>query len=438
LLAIAVQILSAAPAMASAWEEIALPEKGRPTVYHLLRAPGNPEVLYATTDQGAWRSVDGGGSWERVGVMRMQQAWPAQGRLLIDAVDPFLLYTFNWNGYIARSRDEGMSWQPLKEAVSLLAADPVRSGRLFGAAQGYGGRLLISEDRGETWSATPVDTVLFVAVNPVYPQYVYSGRGPFYDTTTSHMVPGTLWRSADGGTTWAKSPLAHRLGFDGEIIADPGNPLGLYVADWDTLWHSEDGGDTWKQLWSSQRPDYISYIRLAVDAADPQQLLLIAPPPFESFWRSRDAGRTWEEVAVPYPTYRLVLDPRDPDQYYAVVLRRDTPVSLLHSADAGSHWEDVALPETGPAIGTVVFDRRGQIYAGARRLPAAHSEDWVEYCRASFSVRATDRSGCGRERRGSWQTLVVAASPNRRSSTCSTWMPSNRRSSWRLWGSFVG
>jgi photosystem II stability/assembly factor-like uncharacterized protein len=360
-------------AMASAWEEIAPPEQRRPVVDRLLRAPGNPEVLYAMVSQGIWRSVDGGGTWERLGVMR-------SSGLLIDAVDPFLLYTATWTGYhpdeydfwglyfwedlayptgscyLARSRDGGMSWQVLASEVYPLAADPERSGRLFGAAPDGG--LLISEDSGDTWSPTPVDMPSFVEVNPAYPQHLYSG---YLNTPSFTSSYASLWHSADGGRTWAKS--RYPASFH-DVDADPRSPLWLYATTGNTAWHSEDGGDTWQPLGSLGSISYSP--TLTIHPADPQQLL-VTPYGGFSFGRSRDAGQTWEKVAVPYSVSSFTLHPRDPDQYYAVVKSWYTPVSLLHSADAGSHWEEAPLPEVGPPVGTVIFDNQGQIYAGASR-----------------------------------------------------------------------
>ena len=340
----------------SGWEQIELPHEGyRPYIFSLVRALGNPEVLYASGTQGTWRSIDGGASWDRLGY------WLAN--LLIDAVDPFTLYRVGEE--LLRSRDGGETWQGLGTEVIPLVMDPVRPGWRYGV-QTTPRALVVSEDGGATWRAASLDTIPYtLQIHPADPQVLYGGGVQLWDAAGLQYLPGTLWHSADGGQNWERKATPRPFF---RLTLDPTSAEGIYASGrGDTLWHSDNGGDSW-EVFAVLGWRYAYYVDLQMHPQDPRILFAAEMYGLNHLAISRDAGQTWEQFEVPYDVNRLVLHPRDPDQFHLIVSTYREQVSLVQTRDRGEHWEPVYLPEANPEIGTVLFGAQGQLYAGSGRM----------------------------------------------------------------------
>lgn len=117
--------------------------------------------------------------------------------LAVDPTDGSLLRA---DGGLARSTDQGRSWQPLTiprslrpEAIPQVATTPAAPSRVYVAGRGTG--VLRSDDRGKTWRAIdtglPAQQVSALAVHSFRPDTVYvwiNGQGVF--------------RTEDGGASW--------------------------------------------------------------------------------------------------------------------------------------------------------------------------------------------------------------------------------------------
>jgi M6 family metalloprotease-like protein len=342
----------------SGWEEVSLPHEGhRPYVRSLIRAPGNPEVLYAGGTQGAWRSVDGGQTWDRLGYW-----YPS---LMVDAVDPFTLYRGG-----LKSRDGGHTWQLLDAEVIPLVMDPVRAGWRLGFRRSPPA-LVVSGDGGATWQATSLDTIPYpLLVHPGNPEVIYGGGLQRWNQELSRSVADVLWRSRDNGQTWEQQPTPRPYT---SLVVDPGAPVGLYAtSQGDTLWHSSDGGDTWEAL-KVMGWEFAYYTQVQVHPQDPRILFFAELYGLGRLAISRDAGQTWQQFQTLYAISDVILHPRDPGQFFLVVSSYRQPASLIQTRDGGEHWEPVYLPEAQPQIGTVIFGTQGQVLAGSGRLASGEN-----------------------------------------------------------------
>ena len=155
-----------------------------------------------------------------------------------------------------------------------------------------------------------------------------------------------LWKSTDGGDTWDE--LSDNAGFPGfgkgddapplgiiGITVSPSNPENLYAcveAEEGGVFRSRDGGETWARVNSErklrQRAWY--YTRLYADPADEEVVYVLNV----RFWRSQDGGKTYESISVPHgDNHDLWIDPADPQR---MIQANDGGANV--SFDGGATW----------------------------------------------------------------------------------------------------
>jgi len=191
--------------------------------------PSNQAKLYAATEGGVFRTVDGGTTWSQVG--------PAINMLTV-AVDPSSPTTIisgaNGQG-IFKSIDGGNTWtNPVATGtVFTLTFHPQTSGKVFAGLSAAG---LQSADSGEHWSPFGVGgSIRAIRFDPTNFNTIYLASN------------GAINRSLDGGVTWS-SILGQPGGFYG-VVVDPQNSLKLYAANHVFgMFTSIDGGQNWGQF----------------------------------------------------------------------------------------------------------------------------------------------------------------------------------------------
>jgi photosystem II stability/assembly factor-like uncharacterized protein len=379
---------------APAWEAIGPQvEPWSLGVLQLAIAPGDPEVIYALTQNGLWQSKDGGARWTRAGLMLQGNTGVFQEGILTDAQDPLTLYWIDmdfssWNYVMLKSRDGGRHWAPLASPIPeedcrdngagfsppnpLIAADPFRAGRLYGGK--WCGDLVISADGGGTWETarhqddTPIRVEgiapVFLAVHPAEPQVIYAGY--FHRSGRTFLS-----RSRDGGRSWDDQIEIRRRFW--ALALDPREPDALYATDPDSVFYSEDGGQTWRSI--GPAPIEIDS-ELSLVPGDPPALYAWASWGWEPAWRSTDRGAHWEKLPLE-GVRQVVWHPRKPYQLWAVTSYPDPsglyygsggsltlPGLLYRSQDGGGHWDEVPIQERARPAESLAFDQQGQLYVG--------------------------------------------------------------------------
>ena len=273
--------------------------------FSLLQDPANAAKLWAGTGQ--WgtnvgyvsRSVDGGAHWTLVGHEQTGLPCGQVVSLLVDPSSPpdkRVLYA-TCNGYgVYTSTDDGDSWTACSNGLPdearkrpcRLLLDPRNPRHLrlaLGGTEARGGGIYETTDAGANWQRVSRDAPFadlkdFVA-SPSDFDTLYVCQREWYDTKVSpaRTYPGGLYRSTDGGRTWAGC-FAFR--FVNCVAISPANPQVLYVGTTDHpfhddnraigLWKSRDGGKTWQQEVEGLSNWHISSI--TVDPRDPARLLV--------------------------------------------------------------------------------------------------------------------------------------------------------------------
>ncbi len=296
-----------------------LPEA--PAIRALTVHPSQPNIIYAGTQNGPYRSDDHGDSWEKVNVPdRGQPVWS----FLFHPHDPDVIYVGYENCEIYRSIDGGAHWErmpvsvhfpdittapganPVKR-VLMMAASESDPDLLFGAIE-VGG-IIRSEDGGETWE------------NLSHGHYVNDDTVDMHGVLASRWRPSVtfsigragMFRSDDAGDHWSHVPL-EPLNAKGQIYCRdirevPGNPRKLWVSagadfqsDTGVLLYSRDGGDSWDRVEMGHKPANTMF-KLAFDDRRPERMSC-ATNGGEVF-SSSDAGESWQ-AHPPLPEGRLV------------------------------------------------------------------------------------------------------------------------------------
>ncbi len=223
-----------------------------------------------------------------------------------------------------------------------------------------------------------------VAVDPTDPdKTVWVGTGEIW-TRNSVTVGDGLYKSTDGGTTWAKK------GFDkseriSAIEINPDNSKEMYVAVMGALWSDSEERGIYKSLDGGETFDKILYTDeitgasdLIMDPNDPNTLYAAmwefrrTPWGFESggdgsaLYKTTDGGKNWNKIHNGFPKGKLgrtaiAVAPSDSNIVYAVVESEKAESNgLYRSDDAGASWKhlnkDFGLTVRPFYFGRIVVD----------------------------------------------------------------------------------
>ena len=247
------------------WEKVNVPDHGRP-VWSLLFHPRDANIMYAGYEScEIYRSDDGGERWHQLpvsvrfpDVTMAPGANPAKRVLMMSASvsDPDEIYGAVEVGGLIRSLDGGEHWESMSHGIYLnddivdthgVLASTLRPGTVFNIARAG---MFSSTDRGEHWLHVPLEPL-----NAKGQTYCRSIRQVPGDPKTIWVAAGpnfqseggVLYRSGDGGQTWEKTDLGFQPASTMFCIAfDERHPKNMYCASsGGEVWGSHDGGQTW-------------------------------------------------------------------------------------------------------------------------------------------------------------------------------------------------
>jgi photosystem II stability/assembly factor-like uncharacterized protein len=270
--------------------------------------PKDSDTLYVgTSDEGLFKSEDGGKSWERLSGVEH----PRVTSVAVSPVDG-AIYAGTEPSTLFVSRDGGGSWRELEGLKNLPSAP--------------------------TWSFPPrpwTSHVRAIALSYEDPNLVVAG-----------IELGGVVRSPDGGETWEdQRPGAYADCHN--LAAHQAASEVLYEAAGGGFAESGNFGESWEAADAGMDRWYVW--GLAVDAEDPTLVYASAAPGpgrahgagfSDAAIYRREAGGRWEGVLeglAAFP-YALCADPEAPGALYAGF----GDGKILHSLDAGESWDEVA------------------------------------------------------------------------------------------------
>ena len=297
------------------WEKLTsgLPE--RVAVPGIALHPENPEVVYAGTQDGPYRSTDRGNHWERLDYPRNA---PGVWSFLFRPGDLSVMYLGTAPGEVYRSTNGGDSWKKL------------------GAAMGS----------NECAMAFPT-RVIALAADPNFPDEIYAAL----------EVAGVI-RSSDGGDTWEEitgslAPSEDTLDLHG-VQCTAASPHTVFITTRQGPFIGPDRGREWipvnfgqfseitytRDLWAAPYDPNLMYVSIGASARSKRGAL----------YRSRDLFKTFEKAGSGVTANSTMMavraDPRAPDHVFCVARDGET----FGSTDGGATWTAYPLPEEAKEI----------------------------------------------------------------------------------------
>jgi photosystem II stability/assembly factor-like uncharacterized protein len=293
--------------------------------------PSEPFTFYmGSTGGGVWKTTDAGHSWSNISDGYFAAA--SMGAIEVALSNPNIIYA-------------GTGSSKIRSNVSI------------------GRGIYKSIDAGRTWTFAGLrDTgqIATIRVHPTNPDIVYvAAQGNPFVANPERGV----YRTTDGGKTWSLVLHISDTAGAADLELQPGNPKVIFAAMWHAqrkpwtiisgakeggIYKSSDGGDTWAKLAGGLPNDLFGRSNVGVSAAAPNRVYaLIEAKPGSGLYRSEDAGATWTLVnstgaIITRPFYydTLGVDPTNAD----VVWVGDE--SWLKSTDGGKNFRNSPIPHT--------------------------------------------------------------------------------------------
>lgn len=246
----------------------------------------NSKVLVAGALDGVFRSTDGGDSWERMSPVNHADIKNIES-IAVDPKDPNTVYAGTWH-LAWKTADGGASWQQIKKGmiddsdVFSVIVDHSNPSVVFASACSG---IYKSESAGNQFSK--IQGIPFSArrtrvlkQDPTNENIVYAG------TTEG------LWKTSDLGKTWKRVSNPEIVVND--VLVDPRDSNHVLLAtDRSGVMASNDGTQSWTTSNKGYAHRYVS--ALLADAKDGNTFYvgLVNDREFGGVFFTRDAGHTW-------------------------------------------------------------------------------------------------------------------------------------------------
>jgi photosystem II stability/assembly factor-like uncharacterized protein len=306
--------------------------------------PQNSGALYAASNEmpgastsAAYKTSNYGGTWKAL----TSVPWYLTNALAVDPIDSSVIYAGTDTG-VFKSVDGGDNWTPMSAGlapphqatgVSFLIIDPQKTGTIYAASPDRHW-LFKSIDGAATWST--INSGLPLAEG--FPAFITALAMDSGNTSVLYagfyVGSPSVFMTKDGGLTWTAASPDFGSG-DGKccawissLAADPRRSGAVYAAistnsSGGAIWRTTDAGATWQNLFASPS----SVTALAIHPRDPSRIYAAST---NGIMASADAGVSWRPVrGTPTLISFLGFDPQNPATLYAA------GVSGLFALDVG-------------------------------------------------------------------------------------------------------
>jgi photosystem II stability/assembly factor-like uncharacterized protein len=278
------------------------------------------QVVYITTTGGAWKTDNGGKTWQS---LTDDTPVHSAGAIAVTPTNPDVI----WLGSGEANNLRSSSW-------------------------GHG--IYRSTDAGRTWTHMGLresQHIARIVIHPTNPDIVYvAAMGPLWGAGGERG----FYMTTDGGRTWTNTLARGPHTGVTDIAMDPSNPNTIYAATYQRdrrawsfvaggpesgIHKSTDGGRSWTALSAGLPTGEMGRIGLTIAASQPTTLYATVDAQDGGVYRSDDAGATWRRQStlqsIPWFFGQIRVDPTNADRVYHL------GVSLSASEDGGVSWRSI-------------------------------------------------------------------------------------------------
>jgi len=320
------------------------------------------------------------------------------------------------SGGVWKSTDGGVHWRPVFDdqtaqsigAIAIAPSDPntvfVGTGESFIRSNvSLGNGVYKSTDGGKTWLHVGLDRtgrISRVIIDPRNPEVVFvAALGTCYGPQQERGI----YRTTDGGKTWARVFFVDENTGASDLAMDPTNPRILFAGTWPIdiktwgrksggsgggVYVSRDGGSSWKRISGGLPEPPIGKVAVAVAPSNPMRIYaLMETGQRGSLWRSDDGGEKWKRVNSsrllnerPHYYTRMLVMPDNANEVYfpsngmgVTYDGGETNESIRWGGDNHDMWADPKIPGRmmiGNDGGVQISTTRGRQWSRVR-LPIA-------------------------------------------------------------------
>jgi len=276
------------------------------------QSPSNPDMLYAGTLDGVYRSNDAGASWTQISPPGSQEIHEVES-LAIDPLDPNVIYAGTWH-LPWKTIDGGKNWQNIKAGII---------------------------DDSDVFS---------IIIDSANPQTVYaSACSGIYKSLDAgglfHVIRG-IPSSARRTRVLKKDTLQFNV---------------VYAGTTEGLYKSVDAGKSFQRMTGPE----VIVNDIFIDPRDSNRVLLATDR--GGVQLSKDGGVTFAQSNEGFSTRRveaLLVDRGNPQKLYSGVVNDKSYGGAFTSNDGGTHWEQIGAGLDGRDIFALAESPDGSILAG--------------------------------------------------------------------------
>jgi len=240
-------------------------------IYEILRDPVVPDILWASTHRGPYKSVDNGVTWNQQHGDGLPTGQVGRNEIAISPTEPNTVYVLfdNPADQFWRTGNGGINW-------TMMNGDACE---------------------GQCWYN------MTIRVDPFDRNIIYRGTVKIYKSLNAGL--GWTQLTNNWGSTQQVHQDTHAL------LMHPTQPGTFYVAGDGGLWKSENGGSTFTNL--NGNLNVTQFYAIDVDANDPGRICGGAQ---DNSSLATEGNVVWDLQAVTGDGFVCLIDPVDPDFAY--------------------------------------------------------------------------------------------------------------------------